>query len=109
MELEPRLAIILYPNCVTTKTGYPFLKDCSMLSNTTWYQIYVDKFYIGEEKLTTVKLFVGHNTPPAAFNSLEFTQKEEELDGEVWVCIIQASKVVDGRGLIYPWFEQANG
>ena len=95
MELEPRLVIILYPDCATIKTGHPFLKDCSMLSNTTWCQIYVDKLYVGEGKPTTVKLFVGHDTPAAAFNSLEFTQKAEELDGEVCVCIIQASKVVE--------------
>ena len=41
-----------------------------------------------------VKLFVGHDTPSAAFNSLEFAQKADELDGVVRVCFIQASKVV---------------
>ena len=60
-----------------------------MLSNNTY-----NKLYVTEGKSTTVKIFVGHNTPAAAFNSLEFSWKADEFDGEVCVCIIQASTVV---------------
>ena len=51
---------------------------------------------------TTIKMFVGHDTPAAAFNSLEFSQKADKLEGEVRVCIIQASKVVEA-GYFLSW------
>ena len=66
-----------------------------MLSNATRCQIYVDKLYVGEGKPITVKLFVGHDTLAAVINSLEFSQKADEFDGSVCMCIIQASKVVE--------------
>ena len=100
MELEPRLAIFPYPDHATIKTGRPFLNNCSMLSNSTRCRIYVDKLYVGEGKPTTVKLFVGHNTLAAVFNSLEFAQKADELDGAVCMCTIQASKVVEAGYLL---------
>ena len=94
MELEPSLVIILYPDCTTTKTELPFSKDCSMLSNSTWCQIYVNKLYVGERKPTAVKMFVVHDTSAATFNSLKFAQKADKFDGEVCFNIIQASTVV---------------
>ena len=100
MAFEPRLVIIPYPDCATTKTGRPFANNCSILCSSYWCQIYVDKLFIEERKLTTVKLFVGHDIPAAAFNSLEFSQKADELDGAVLVCIIQASKVVEAGYLV---------
>ena len=66
-----------------------------MLSKSTWCQIYIDQFYVGEGKPTLVKLFVGHDILAAAFNSLEFIQNADELDGAVRVCTIQASKIVE--------------
>ena len=66
-----------------------------MLSNCSLCQIYVDELYVGERKPTLVKLFIGHNALAAAFNSLEFAQKADELDSVVCVCTIQASKVVE--------------
>ena len=94
VELEPSLVIIPYPDCPTTKTSRPFSKDCSMLSNTTCVQIYVDELYAAEEKPTTVKLLVGYDTPSTAFNSLEFSRKAGKSDSEVRVCTIQANTVV---------------
>ena len=67
-----------------------------MLSNTTQYQIYVDELYAAERKLTTVKIFVSYDTSAAAFNSLEFARNANKYDGEVCICIIQASSVVAG-------------
>ena len=100
MELETSLVIIPYPDCSITKIGHPFLKDCSMLSNTTCIRIYVDKLYAAEGKPTTVKLLVGHDTPSAAFNSLEFSWKANKFDGTVRGCIIQASTVVTAGYLL---------
>ena len=94
MELEPSLVIIPYPDHSTSKTSRLFLKDCSMLSNSTCVRIYVDELYVAEGKSTTVKLFVDHDTPSAAFNSLEFVRKVDKLDGAVRVCTIQASTIV---------------
>ena len=42
-----------------------------------------------------VKLFVGHNMPPAAFNSKECAKVAYVRDGAVCVCTIQNSKVVE--------------
>ena len=100
MELEPGLVIIPYPDRFTTKTSRPFSKDCSMLFNTTRVQMYVDELFAVERKTTTVKLLVGHDTPSAAFNSLEFAWKADEFDGEFCVCTIQASKVVTAGYLL---------
>ena len=45
-------------------------------------------------------MYVGHDMPVAAFNSLECAQKAYELDDEVHVSIIQASKVVEASYLV---------
>ena len=95
MELEPRFVINPYQECATTKTRRPFLNNCSMLSNTTWYRFYVNELYVGEKKTTIVKLLLGHNTLAASVNLLEFSQKADALDGEVCIFIIQACKVVE--------------
>ena len=92
MKCEPRLVIIPYPNCDSSKTGRPFADDYLILFSSYWCQIYVDKL---EGRLTTVKMFVGHDMPAAAFNLLECAQKVHELNSEVRMSIIQASKVVD--------------
>ena len=100
MELEPSLATIPYPDHPTTKTSCPFSKDCSMLSNTTRIRTYVDQIYAADDKSTIVKWLVGHDTPSAAFNSLEFSRKADEFDGEVRICTIQASTVVTAGYLL---------
>ena len=50
--------------------------------------------------LPTVKLFIGHDIPPAAFNFLEFAWKVDKLDGAVRVCTIQVSTVVTASYLL---------
>ena len=87
MKFEPCLVIIPYPDSDSTKTGRPFANNCSMLSSSHWCQIYIDNLYIAEGRPTTVKMFVGHGMPAAAFNSLKFAQKAYELDGGVRVSI----------------------
>ena len=63
-------------------------------------ELYIDELYVEEGQPTLVKLFVGHNILAAAFNSLEFAQKADELDRAIRVCIIQASKVVEAGYLV---------
>ena len=65
-----------------------------MLSSFHWCQIYTDKLYIVEGRPITVKMFVGHDMPAAAFKTKECAQIAYELDDGVCVSIIQASKVV---------------
>ena len=43
---------------------------------------------------TTTKIFVGHDSVPAIFNSRELAQIADERDGAIRVCYVQASKVV---------------
>ena len=52
------------------------------------------KIYISNGKTTTAKVFVGHDSVSAIFNSLELAQIAEEKDGSIRVCHIQANKVV---------------
>ena len=100
MGLEPRLVILLYPNRATTAQGRSLSNDFSMLSSVTCCQTYVDKLWVGEGTPICVKMFVGHNILAAAFNSLEFAQIAEDLDGAVCVCIIKSSKVVESGYLL---------
>ena len=90
MNFELRLVIIPYPGGDSSKIGHPFVKECSMLSSSHWCQIYIDILYIPEGRPTTVKIFVGHDMPPAAFNSKECAQVAYERDGAVCVCTIQS-------------------
>ena len=99
MKFEPRLVIIPYPDRELVKKSRRFANNCSMLSSSYWYQIYIDTLYIPEGRPTTVKIFVGHDMPPAAFNSKECAQVAYELDGTVCLFIIQASKVL-GAGYL---------
>ena len=69
MQFEPHLVIIPYPDGDLAKKGRPFANDCSMLSSSYRCQIYIDTLYIPEGRPTTVKIFVGHDMLPAAFNS----------------------------------------
>ena len=95
MQFEPHLVIIPYPNNDSSKTGRPFANDCSILSSSHWCQIYIDNLYIAKGRPATVKMFVGQDMLPAAFNSKECAQVAYELDGGVCVSIIQANKVVE--------------
>ena len=95
IQFEPRLVIIPYPDKDPSKKGRPFANDCSMLSSSYSCQIYLNSLYISEGRPTTVKIFVGHDMPPAAFNSKECAKVAYERDGAVCVCTIQNSKVVE--------------
>ena len=41
------------------------------------------------------KIFVGHNILATAFNSIEFAQIDDALNGAVSVCVIQSCRVVE--------------
>jgi len=100
MGFEPQLVILTYPDCATTTKGRTFSNDCSMLSSVIWCRTYVDKIWVGNGTPTCVKMVVGHDILAAAFNSLEFAQKADNLDGAICVCIIQSSKAVESGYLL---------
>ena len=87
MQFEPRLVIIPYLDKDLAKKGRPFANDCSMLISSYRSQIYIKLLYIAEGRPTTVKVFVGHNMPPTAFNSKECAQVAYGRDGAVCVCV----------------------
>ena len=94
MAFEPSLVVISYPGGATLNKGRPFANNCSTISSSYKYQIYIDHLSIEDGTPTTIKLFVGHNMPSAVFNSLELAQKVDELEDAVSVCFNQASTVV---------------
>ena len=65
-----------------------------MLSALSRARQYVDKIWVKELMAMIVKVFVGHDLPAAAFNSIEFAKAIDNIDGAVSVCVIQASKVL---------------
>ena len=95
MLFEPCLVVIPYTNKDASNKGRPFANNCSMLSSSYCCQIYLESLWISDGRPTTVKIFVGHNMPPAAFNSKECAKIAYERDGAVRVCTIQNSKVVE--------------
>ena len=64
-----------------------------MLSRLSQYHFYADRIWVGEGRPTCVKLFVSHDLLAATFNSVEFAEKANDLDGTVSVCVIQSRKV----------------
>ena len=74
--------------------GRPFAYEASTLVSTYEYKIYVNEHFVAPGKPMTVKVFAGHNSPAAIFNSLELAKLADEKECSVKVCAIQASKVV---------------
>ena len=94
MGLEPSLVIIPYPGGAESHKGHPFAHEATILVSSYECKIYTNDIYIADGKPTTVKVFVGHDSPAAIFNSLELGQLADEKDGSVRVCHIKVSKVV---------------
>ena len=88
MQFESRLVIIPYPDKNSSNKGCPFANDYPMLSSSYCCQIYLKSLWILDGRPTTVKIFVGHDMPPAAFNSKECAEVTYERDGAVRVCTI---------------------
>ena len=95
MAFEPSLVVIPYPGGHKSHKGRSFAHKPSTLVNFWKCKIYINEdIYIANGKPTTVKVFVGHDSLAAIFNSLKLTQFADEKDGAIHVCHIQASKVV---------------
>ena len=97
MEFEPSLVVIPFPDSkdALKNKARPFTHEPSVLCSTWACKGYhQEKIYIAEGQPTTVKLFVGHDSVRAIFNSRELVQIADERDGTIRVCHIQASKVV---------------
>ena len=94
MNLESRLVVLFYPVYVSTAKCRPFVNDTSMSSSISKARQYVNKIWVKEEMPTIVKVFVGHDLPAAAFNSIKFAKATDDIDGTVLICVIQASKTV---------------
>ena len=65
-----------------------------MLSSMSRAQLYVNHIWVREGEPTRIKIIVSHDLKAAAYNSIEFANVADDLDGAVSVCVIQASKVV---------------
>ena len=79
---------MVYPDCASSASGWPFVNEWSMLSNLLWSRLYTNKIWVKEGEPTTLKVFVDHDLPAAAFNLIEFTKATNNLDGAVFVCVI---------------------
>ena len=94
MCFEPSLVVIPYPGGAESHRRRPFAHEATSLVSSCKCKIYTNEIFIAEGKLTTGKVFVGHDSPAAIFNSLELGQLADKKEGSVQVCFIQASKVV---------------
>ena len=94
MSFETTLVVISYPDGPESHKGRPFAHKASTLVSTYRYKIFVSAVYIAPGKPTTVKVFVGHDSPAAIFNLLELAKLADEKYCSIKVCAIQASKVV---------------
>ena len=95
MDFEKSLVVVPYPDGPESHKGRPFAHDPSILVSSWKYKIYISEdLYIAYGKPTSVKLFVGHNSSAAVFNSLEFAKLLHEREASIRVCHIQASIVV---------------
>ena len=97
MEFEPNLVVIPFPDSkdAIKNRSRPFMYVPTSLSSTYICKGYHQEgLYIAEGQPTIVKLFVGRDCVPAAFNSREMADLAEEKDGAIRVCHIQASKVI---------------
>ena len=97
MEFEPNLVVIPFPESkdAIKNRARPFMYVASSLSSTYVCKGYHQEgLYIAEGQPTIVKIFVGHDSVAAVFNSRELAEIVEGKDGSIRVCHIQASKVV---------------
>ena len=94
MGFEPSLVVIPYPGGTESHKGRPFTHEALTLVSSYKCKIYMNDLFIIDGKPTTVKIFIGHDSPAAISNSLELAKLADKKDGSVQVCFIQASKVV---------------
>ena len=94
MSFKPNLAVVPYTGGDESHKGRPFAHEATILVSSWRCKIYTNDIYIADGKPTTIKVFVGHDSPAAIFNSLELGQLADEKEGSVRVCHIQASTVV---------------
>ena len=78
---------MIYPDRASTASSRPFVNEWSMLSNLLWSGLYTDKIWVKEGEPTTLKVFVGHDLPVAAFNLIEFAKAADDLDCTVAICV----------------------
>ena len=95
IQFEPKLVIIPFPDSKDSIKARPFMHEASTLASSGSAKRYhAEDNYIADGMPTTTKIFVGHDSVPAIFNSRELAQIADERDGAIRVCHIQASKVV---------------
>ena len=94
VSFKTTLVVIPFPDRPESHKGRPFAHEPSTLVSTYKCKVYVSDLFISPGKPTTVKVFVGHDSPAAIFNSIKLAKLADEIDCSVKVCAIQASKVV---------------
>ena len=100
-ELGPYVVILSFPTPHFDSLNPIFLwMNVQLLSSILWARLYVDRVWFKEGEPTTFKVFVGQNLLAAAFNLIEFAKDADDLDGAVFVCVIQSSTVVKAGYLL---------
>ena len=95
MEFEPSLVVIPFPGGKELLKARPIAHEPSTLCSSWICKSYHNEdIYITNGKPTAAKVFVGHDSLAAIFNSRELAQSADEKDGAIRVYHIQASKVV---------------
>ena len=89
MDFEQTLVVLPYPNGPDSHKARPFLHDPSTLASAWKAKMYIaEDLYIADGKPTTVKMFMGHDSSAAVFNSLDLARKLDEREASIRVCHI---------------------
>ena len=95
MDFEKTLVVIPYPDGPDSYKAWPFSHDPSTLASYWKAKPYASQdLYIADGKPTSVKIFVGHDSSAAVFNSLELAKLLDDREASIRVCHVQSSKVV---------------
>ena len=95
MDFEKTLVVIPYPDGPDSYKARPFSHDPSTLASYWKAKLYTSQdLYIADGKPTSAKIFVGHDSSAAVFNSLDLAKLLDEREASICVCHIQSSKVV---------------